>query len=107
MQKPIKRSSIWGWSGLVIGLAIGTAGVARAKFQCPSDTNVGRTHAATLLSASVDGQPIVIPSSADVPELGMLVFKTEFDALPDAVHVEVFDPSASPPVRKMHLRREQ
>jgi len=100
MRTELDRSSRWCWSGLIVGLTIGFAAIAHAKLQCPSDTNVGRKHAAVPISATANGQPIAIPSS-----VANLVFKTEFDAYPTLAHVEVFDPNGSPPVRILHLSR--
>ena len=92
---------------MAAGLVVGIAGVARAKLQCDPDTNVGRSHSATPLSATMDGQPIAIPSTTDEPLLGRLVFRTELYDFPSMVHVEVFDPNGSPPARIIHLSRVQ
>lgn len=99
------RASRCFWGGLVAGLILGAVGVARAKLQCPSSTNVGRRQAALPLSARMGDQSIPLPSLSEAPALGQLVFKTEFDAYPDLVHVEAFDPNASPPARILHLSR--
>ena len=56
-------------------------------------------------SATAGGQPIAIPSTADAPQLGRLVFKTELYDYPSLVHVEVFDPNEAPPARILHVSR--
>jgi hypothetical protein len=106
MHREGECSAKWCWGGMAIGLIVGSAGVARAKLQCPSDTNVGRKHAAVPISASAGGQAVPIPSLSERPALGQLVFKTEFDADPDLVHVEVFDPDAAAAARILHLSRK-
>jgi len=90
---------------LVAGLVVGIAGAARAKLQCDPDTFVGRSHAATPVSSTMDGQPIALPSPTDQPLLGKLVFKTEFNDYPSMVHVEVFYPNGASPARIVHLKR--
>lgn len=101
-----RRVSVWGplAVGLAAGLTLGLAGVAHAKLQCDSDRNTGRQHSATLVSLSVNGEAQTLPTTATVPALGTMVYKTEFDRLPDMVHVEVLDPSSAPSVRKLHVR---
>jgi hypothetical protein len=79
--------------------------MAWAKLQCPSPTNIGRSHPAMAISATVDGQPVAIPSTAQAPLLGTRVFKTEYDQYPDTVHAEVFDSFYPSQVRTVHLTR--
>jgi|SRR3954470_2066848 hypothetical protein len=90
--------------GIVVGLGIGLAGVARAKLQCDSNRNVGRQHAATLQSLAIDGQAETVPSQATLPALANLRFKTEFNDYPTMVHVDVYNPTSPPSVRKLHVR---
>ena len=102
----MERSTNWALGGLIVGLLFGTAAAARAKFQCDTETSVGRQRPATLVSVTVDGQPLSSPSASLVPQLGTLLFKTEFAQYPDMLHVDVFDDSLSPPVRKLHVRQQ-
>jgi len=105
MRGKVDGAFKWYWGGIAVGLIVGLAGAARAKLQCPSDTNVGRKRAAVPISANAGGQPLAIPAPSDAPALGQLVFKTEFDAYPELLHVEVFDPNQPSASRILHLSR--
>ena len=86
-----------------MGLIVASASVAWAKLQCPPAESVGRIHPATIVSSSIDGEPVAVPSAADAPLLAKAVFKTEYVDLPDTVHAEVFDSFYPNQVRIVHL----
>jgi hypothetical protein len=102
-----KISYTWLCAGLGAGLVAGTAHVAVAKLQCPSDTLHGRIHSIAIASSTVDGAPNAVPSPSAAPVLSNLSIKTEFYDHPEVVHLDAFDPGATPPVRKLHFIRSK
>jgi hypothetical protein len=99
-----KKSSTLFLAGVGAGLVVGTAHLALAKLQCDSDRLHGRSHSVAIASWSVDGVPSAVPTDAADPTA---VIKTELYDYPQMVHLDAFDPGATPPTRKMHLVRAQ
>jgi hypothetical protein len=91
-------------AGVAAGLVIGTAHLALAKLPCPSDRLHGRSHSVAIASFSIDGVATTVPPDAASPTA---VVKTEFYDSPQVVHLEAFDPGATPPIRKLHMTRSQ